>query len=330
MPNPAISDVHVNRPLTNISIAYLQKAENFIATRVFPNVPVEKQADMYYTYDRRDWFRDEAQVRAPGSESAGGGYRVDPNNTYYCPVYAYHKDVDDQTRSNADQPLNMDRDATEFVTQKLALRREKQFVDRYFKAGVWTTQLSGVAGAPGANQFKQWDVAGSTPIQDVKAIRLRIAQMTGFMPNKLVLGPEVFNKLSDHADFVDRIKYGASAGAPAVVTQQIMAQIFGIDEVLVPWGVIDNSAEGAAAAQYAFVFGKNAMLVYAAPNPGLLVPSAGYTFSWTGYTGAATQGNRISRFRMEHLKADRVEGEMAFDNKVVAADLGAYLDGCIG
>jgi hypothetical protein len=35
-------------------------------------------------------------------------------------------------------------------------------------------------------------------------------------------------------------------------------------------------------------------------------------------------GARIKRFRMEELAADRVEGEMAFDMKLVGADLGIF------
>ena len=34
MPQPTISDVHVDAILTNISIAYMQKAENMIADKV--------------------------------------------------------------------------------------------------------------------------------------------------------------------------------------------------------------------------------------------------------------------------------------------------------
>jgi hypothetical protein len=33
MPNPTAGDVHVNRPLTNISIAYMQDAAGFVADR---------------------------------------------------------------------------------------------------------------------------------------------------------------------------------------------------------------------------------------------------------------------------------------------------------
>ena len=48
MPNPTRGDVHVNKPLTNISIAYMQMAENFIADKVFPNISVAKQSDRYF------------------------------------------------------------------------------------------------------------------------------------------------------------------------------------------------------------------------------------------------------------------------------------------
>ena len=122
MPNPTRGDVHVNRPLTNISIAYLQRAIAFISSQVFPNIPVQKQSDSYFTYSRADFNRDEATQRAPGAESAGGGYRLDADATYSCRVNAYHKDVADQIRNNADSPLNLDREASEYVTLK-ALNR---------------------------------------------------------------------------------------------------------------------------------------------------------------------------------------------------------------
>jgi hypothetical protein len=32
---------------------------------------------------------------------------------------------------------------------------------------------------------------------------------------------------------------------------------------------------------------------------------------------------------MEHLEADRVEGEMAFDQKMVASDLGVYFTSAV-
>ena len=70
MPQPTASDVHVNMPLTIISIAWRQDQSEFVADQVFPNVPVQKQADRYYVYDRDNWFRAQAEKRGLAQESA--------------------------------------------------------------------------------------------------------------------------------------------------------------------------------------------------------------------------------------------------------------------
>ena len=109
MTNPTINAVHVNTPLTNISVAFMQTATNFIADQVFPNVPVMFRSDRYYTFDRGYFNRDEAKERAPGAESAGSGFTVDSTPTYYARVFAYHHDIADQIRANADPQVDMDR-----------------------------------------------------------------------------------------------------------------------------------------------------------------------------------------------------------------------------
>ena len=85
----------------------------------------------------------------------------------------------------------------------------------------------------------------------------------------------------------------------------------------------DTNNEGAAEA-YSFAYGKAALLAHVAPSPGLLTPSAGYSFNWTGVSGGIGSTIGVSSFRMESLKAERVEAEMAFDNKVIGADLGYF------
>src|SRR5262245_52989247 len=114
MASPTPSDVHVNAALSSISVAFMQDQSEFIADRVFPAVPVAKQSDRYFTYDKGNWFRAKAQKRAPATESVGSGFTLDNTPNYFADVYAFHKDVDDDTRSNADAAIDVDRDATEF------------------------------------------------------------------------------------------------------------------------------------------------------------------------------------------------------------------------
>lgn len=319
MPQPTSSQVHVDAILTNISVAYLQRAENFIADKVFPIVPVDKQSDKYFTYSKNDWLRDEAQVRTDGTESVGSGYNI-TTDTYYADVYAIHKDIGDQTRANADAPINVDREAAEFVTHRLLTRREIQFNNDFMKTGVWSKDITGVAASPTTNQTVQWsDFTNSDPIEDIEAGKAGILSTTGLEANTLVLGYDVFRKLKNHPDLVDRIKYTSSQ----TITEDMLARMFDIERVLVSKAIKATNAEGATGA-YSFTTGKSALLAHVAPAPGLLTPSAGYTFSWTGVSQGLGLTIGTSSFRLESLRATRVEAELAFDNKVVSSDLGYF------
>ena len=331
---PGRGDVHVNRPLTNISVAYMQRMENFISARVFPNIPVESKSDQYFTYDRGEFNRDAMEERAPGAPSAGGDYKIDTDD-YAARVYAYHRDVGDQLRANQDQPLNLDREATEFVTLKGLIKRERLWVDSFFKGGVWTFDIDGGAArstsfsptVPANNDLQHWSDSASTPIEDIRLIKRYVLESTGFMPNTLVLGRPVFDALLDHSDIVGRLDRGQTTG-PVVVMRENLAALFELEQVLIMDAIHNTAAEGATAA-HSFIGGKHALLCYAAPSPGIMTPSAGYTFSWTGYVGASDNGVRIKRFRMEELAGDRIEGEMAFVHKRVSADLGAFFEGIV-
>jgi hypothetical protein len=318
MPQPSINSVHIDAILTNLSVAYMQRQENFIASKVFPVIPVDKKSDKFFVYRKNDWFRDEAQRRADATESAGSGYNLD-TDSYSADVWAFHKDVGDQTLANADAPLNPLREAAEFVTHRLMLRMENQFVSDYFTTGVWGTDKVGTT------DFTKWDTyASSDPITDIEAAKSAILGQTGFEANTLVLGYDVFRQLRHHPDLVDRIKYTSSNN----ITADMMARMFEVDRVMVAKAVKATNNEGGTGA-YSFTFGKNALLCHVAPTPGLLTPSAGYTFSWTGVSGGIGSTIGTSQFRMEHLKSDRVEAEMAFDNKVIAADLGYFFSAAV-
>jgi len=328
---PSIYDVHVNVPLTNVSIAYMQDQTRFVAPRVFPNVPVLKASDVYYSFTRADFNRDEMQVRQAGRQSAGSGFNVTSNGTYRAEVYALHHDIPDMLRANTDSVLNQDLATTQLVTLKALIKRENFFVNKYFASGVWGNQVAGVGASPSSNQILKWSVAGSTPIENVRQAITLVQGTTGFRPNKLLINQTVADVLLDHAEIIDRVKYGQTwtpGGGMAEASLDALAALWGLDEVLVAGAVQNTAAEGATEAT-SFIAGNNALLVYAPAAPALMTPSAGYTFSWTGYYGAGVDGSRIKRFRMEPESSDRIEIEMAWDMQVVGADLGYFFNAVI-
>ena len=232
-------------------------------------------------------------------------------------------------RANADEVINPDRGATIWVTHQLLLHREKNWVTKYFTGGVWTNDWDGVAASPTGSQSLQWNDAASTPIEDVAFGMTTVQESTGFRPNVFVVGRKVFDSLKNHPDIVDRIKYGQTAGRPATVTKDALAAVLEIDRVEI-MEAIENTGKESITFQgnnsHSFIGGKKALLAYAAPNPGIETPSAGYTFSWSDYLKAGKEGNRIKKFRNELTASDRIEGEIAYDQKLVSADLGFFWD----
>jgi hypothetical protein len=318
MANPTPSDAHVDAALTQISTAFLNQPSAFVADKIFPIVPVSKQSDAYFKYDRGDMLRSEAQLRGPGTESAGAGYRLS-TGTYYAPVYAVHMDVSDQMRGNADAAINADRDATQYVTQQVLIKRDELWATSFFATSVWTGSTTGADITPGT----LWSAANSTPIEDIAEQSESVISKTAVRPNKLIVGAQVHRVLMNHPDVLDRIKYTQTG----VVTEDLLAGLFGVDQYVVSRAIKTTSAEGAATTTTDFVFDKqDALLVYANPTPSLMQPSGGYLFSWNGLLGAGAMGNRIKRFRMEHLASDRIEAEMAFASEIVAPECGAFFN----
>lgn len=325
MPQPTRGMIHVDKPLTNISEAFIQNADSFVADKVFPIVPVQKQSDLYFRYLKEDWFRDEAVQRAPGTESAGGMYEIE-TDTYFCHKYAFHRNITQEERANQDEPLNADNDSVEFITQKLLLRREAVWAGAYFTPGVWGTQLTGVDAGPGPNEILRWNVAGSTPIEDVSQAKMDIASVTGYRPNTLVLGANVYEALRNHDDILGRIVFTQRG----LVNTEILASLFDVERIVVGWAV-ENSAIKGATEDTDFMLGNHALLTYSAPSPGLKQPTAGYIFAWTGLMGAGAYGNVIRRIQMPWLGegTERIEGEMAFDVRRVADDLAVFFNGAV-
>ena len=325
MPNPTYNSLHVSAPLTDMSVAYFEaNRDKYAAMRIFPAVNVMKQSDKYYTYNRGDLLRTEAKYRGPGAEAAVGGYKVS-TDSYFCDPVALAKDTLDAERANADAQFDLDGEAVSYVTDQILRKMDKDWLADFFAAAKWdgassSTDLTGVSSAPStATQVLQWNDVASVPIEDVAGEMDSVESGTGYRPNVMALGPKVRTALLNHPDIVDRIKYTGQGG---FVTNQVLAQLFGVDEVVTLSAVLNSGNENAAESND-YMAGKHALLLYRPASPGLRTPAAGYSFVWTA-DGHPLDGVRIKRYRLERNESDRVEGERWLDGKQVASDLGAF------
>ena len=330
MPSPVLQDVHISAALTQVSVAYFQQDPNFIADKVFPIVPVVHQTDQYFVWSLNDFYRDDAQKRADGVESAGTGMNL-TTQSYAASVWALHKDIGPQVRANADPAIDIDVTTTRMLMQKMLIKRDRLFASKFLTTGLWTGGVGGgdvtgsASGTPGTATTAKWsDDANGDPFTDIATAQTNILQNTGFMPNTLVLGWPVYQALRKHPLVIDRIKYTSRPDAGSI-TPDLLAQVFDVDRCVVSKAVYNSAAEGLTGSP-SFVVGSNALLCYSAPAPSLNAPSAGYLFAWNGFTGLNNVGVRVNQIPMNWLGMGTVrdEVEMAFDLQAVATPLGAY------
>jgi len=317
MPSPVGRDLYVDAMLTNISIAY--RNPDYIADQIFPIVPVSKQSGIVPKYDQSHWFRDGAKLRAPGTKSTGGGWTVEKTDKFFCDRFSYRTEISDDDRALADLPFNLDREATEFVTDKAQLRRELAFAGDFFKTGVWGTDKTGGA------DFTRWsDYAASSPLVDIDEYKDGVEALIGREPNTFTMGKQVWLKLKWHPDLIDTIKYTQKGQ----MTVDLFAALTEFAKVLIGRTIYTNSPEGTAEASvtYTRVWGKNALALYVPANPSLMTPAAGYTFVWRRVMQALQY---IKRMRDEEREVDVFEVNTNFDQKITGARAGVYLSGAV-
>jgi len=332
MPMLTPAQVHVDQPLTNLTIAYLQSTTGFIADQVFPNVPVTKQTDKYYIYNREDFNRSgNVKTLAPRARPERVGMSLS-TDTYAIELRALATDFDFQTLANEDTALDIRSAQANMLTMQMMIDREKRWASTYFTDGVWDTEFTGIAGTSsiaGATDVRAWDVYDtSTPIIDVTEAK-RAAQLAsgGFRPNVMVVTRDVRDVLVHHPDILARLSGGATVSDTALVTDQKLAEIFEVSRFLVS-DAIENTGAAGLTENNAFINTKKAALYYTPAAPGLMVPAAGYNFTWSTLDNSSGYGVEIRSYTGEYLAiegiAEELHAVMAYDQKVVGTEMGIF------
>ena len=301
MPSPTARQSHIDRALTNVSIAYTNAA--YIWDAIFPQVPVAKQTDKFFTFPKAAWFRDETAVRAPGARARRADYTLSTDN-YVCVEKALAKQVPDEVIKNSDDPLKPLIRATQYVTDQIFKSIEKDVTDLVFGASTWATS---------ATPDPTWDNDASDPLTDIETGMYTIASAIGREPNVAVIGRGLWRYLKNHPDIIDRLKYGQTPGAGAKVSLDGVAALVGIDKIMVSRSLIDTGDEGAAAS-LGFIGGAHMAMIYVPSSAALDEPAAGYTFVW--------KGREVNRYREDQEHADVVECLLSWDAKATATDAG--------
>ena len=297
--------LHVSRPLTNISVQY--KNSDYIAGLVCKDVSVAKESDQYYVYVRD--FRVPETKRADKTTAKMVTWGVS-TSSYSLEEHALADIVTDRQRRNADSPLQLDADTTEFLTDKIMLSFEKDVADLFFTTGTWANNTS----LDTASSWK-YNTSTSAPIQNVCSGTTRIIKSSGVKPNTLILGIDAFDGLKNNANVYGRIQYVERA----IMTEDLLAAVMDVDKVYVGRAVYDAGSEGIAESITA-VWGNNALLAYFAPSPGIKKVTAACNFRQS--EGGAPY--KVKKWRREELSGDEVEVSTMYKPAAIATACAYY------
>jgi hypothetical protein len=261
-------------PLQKISQMY--RNSRYIADKVFPIIDGCSPRSQVFKYNKGDWFRDEAAIRAPSTEAKRGTFKgsMEQINTK---EYAFASEVTEEDRRDAKfantPPLKPDQDAVEYATDRVDLKKEKRVAELVMSAK-WSDVNGGkdVAGAWAAG-------TSNTFIEDIEEGIEQIRSQTGMRPNCLLLSANVLPQLKQESSILDRIKYTERG----IVTADLIASMFDLEEVLVGDAVENTAKEKKTGTDFSAkdVWEKNkgkgsAFLYYRPKSVGLKTLSAGY------------------------------------------------------
>lgn len=305
--NPTLRQVHVDAPLTNVSIATMNKDDAFVAQKVFPRVPVKKESDKFFIFDKDFLFRSKTEQRAPGAPVVLRDYKIS-TDSYSAEEYAAGIVVPDRVAENSDSPLSPYTNAAEVLAHDMKMFIEYNWSVSAFAASIWTSE----AALSGTDMFD--DYTGSDPIGKIETAKTTINGLTGIPTSELsiVMGKAVWDKLYRHPQIV--ANFGGGYSGMLVPTLAQVASILGVKDITVGEGVWNTNNEGNSTQTLTRILGKSLLVYYKAPSPALMAPSSGYFFSKTVA--------QVKRYYNERRASEIIENSSTFDFKVTMADAG--------
>lgn len=319
--------------LTNLSMAYFQEASRYVAKSIFPICPVRLSSARYYTFSKEDLLRDNVS-RKPEFGKVSPAQMGQSDQSYACHVDQVITGIDqinalDYQRSGAPGVADPRRAKVKFVAEQMNLHQDIVFAENFFREGVWENEWTGSdTYDDNGKKFIKFNDANCDPVVLFDDLCTSVEQNTGRRPNRLALGKSAFNALKAHPGVVERVKFGGSTANPATVNERVLAELFGIERIVVMSSIYNKSGFGKEADMQFICDPTAALLAYATNAPAIDEPSAGYIFTWDMLGNG--QYMPTLQFQGEGgTHSEFIEGLMATDMKKTADDLGIFLKGCV-
>lgn len=300
---PKSADIHRNRPLENISIAF--KNDRLIASQLSTTVPVLHESDTYYVYSR-DSLILPITARGNGAQANEATWNVS-TSSYVLTEHSLKSLVTDRDRDNADTPIKLDIDTTEYLTEKILMRREVALQILVQTTTTWANNTS-------LTTTLAWNTSSTNIITQLDSAASMIAQSSGKLPNCVAMNDQVYRVAKENTSTVDRVKYTSADS----IGPEVLARLFTVDRVLVAGGIINNAEENTGVDTMAFIWADHVFMGYVESAPGLKKASALYTLEGRSFGTPY----RVKKYREEGRDGDWIEVQSMYQHIAPATACG--------
>lgn len=301
----------VDPMLTNVAIAFSNAA--YVAEQIFPTFRVNKQSGKHFVYNQGR-FRVNDNLRGSGANSNEVTLSLTTGSAYFADDHSLKQFVPDEDVDNAITPTDPYMDATENLMDMHAVARENELAALLTDTAVLTQNVT----LSGTSQWS--DYTNSDPIGVVRTGMQTIHAAIHVDPNVLLLGKQVFDKLVDHPQIVERVKY-SSLG---VLTPDLLARIFGVERVIVGGAAKTTSDEGQTEAT-GYIWGKHAILAYVNPRIAPKLMTLGLTYTWKTPKVERLRGSDEEDRKGTYIRV----GDHYYDQKLVSASAGYLIKNAV-
>lgn len=277
----------VDATLTAVAIGYKNGSAMRIADKVLPRLPVSNEKFKYTVYPIGEAFNTpDARVGRKGvvKQLEFTGTELTSDVIDYgldSPIPQSDIDVATAARAEGRTVFDPEARATEMLTETIENIRELRVAQTVFALGTYAASRR--ITLSGTSQFS--DYTNSDPI-GVFAAGMDATLV--YRPNTVVLGREVWTKLSSHPKIVNAVK-GNVTNQGRITIDQLRELLSGdgITDVLVgdAW---TNTAKQGQTTSLARAWGKHIALLYL--NPLASVEQGGITFGFTAQFGDRIAG----------------------------------------
>jgi hypothetical protein len=289
--------------LSNFSVRV--KSENFISPMFMKDVSVVHDTDNYIVYntDRRI---DETS-RANGDVAKMATWDVS-TSTYQLTKHSLKDIITQDDRDNTNAPLELDFDTTQFLTEKI----NRKIEDDVQKLLFTTTTFGNNSSLDTASSWV-YNTTTSAPIQNMLSATSVIVKAVSKKANTGICGRVVLDALKENQNIHERLKYVQRS----ILTSEILASVFDLDNLYVGESVKDTSKEGIAASE-SFIWGDKMLVAYFAKNPTRRDITAALNFR------SSTFGNpySVKSWYDQERDGDYIEVTTKVDHKAVATGAG--------